>query len=110
MESKPRIISIFAEADGRQPYVDWIRALKDKDALAAIQDRLGRVEAGNFGDCARYGAITELRVHVGPGYRVYVGEDGPKLVILLAGSNKAKQTKGFRDANKYWLEYKGGKK
>lgn len=110
MEAKPRTIDVFTHADGHQPFVDWIRGLKDKDGLAAIQDRLDRVEAGNFGDCERYGAITELRIHVGPGYRVYVGEDGPRLVILLGGSNKAKQARGFKDANRCWQEYKGRKK
>lgn len=92
------------------PDAYWMRDLKDKDAKAAIQDRLDRVESGNFGDCDRYGPITELKIHVGPGYRVYVGEDGPVLVILLGGSNKARQDKGFRDANKRWLDYKGRKR
>jgi putative addiction module killer protein len=110
MESRPRTISIYTHADGQQPFVDWVRGLKDKDGQAAIQDRLDRVEGGNFGDCERYGAITELRIHVGPGYRVYVGEDGPTLVILLGSSNKAKQAKGFKDANRCWLEHRRGKK
>jgi len=110
MEAKPRTIQLFTDGQGHQPFVDWLLALKDKDGIAAIQDRLDRVERGNFGDCERYGAISELRIHVGPGYRVYIGEDGATLVILLGGSNKAKQAKGFKDANKCWLEYKGSKR
>ena len=109
MEAKPRIIDLFTDAHGRQPFAEWLLGLKDKDGKAAIQDRLDRVERGNLGDCERYGVITELRVHVGPGYRVYVGEDGPVLVILLAGSNKAKQAKGFKEAERRWKEYKGRK-
>jgi putative addiction module killer protein len=105
MEARPRRIELFTDGDGHQPFVEWLLGLKDKDGKAAIQDRLDRLERGNFGDCARYGAVTELRVHVGPGYRVYLGEDGPVLVILLGGSNKARQTKGFKDANRHWQEY-----
>lgn len=107
MEARPRAIKLFTDSHGRQPFAEWLLGLTDKDAKAAIQDRLDRVERGNFGDCSRYGAITELRVHVGPGYRVYLAEDGPVLVILLGGSNKAKQAKGFKEANQCWQEHKG---
>lgn len=110
MEAKPRKYQIYTETGGRQPFVDWMRELLDKDAKAAVIQRLDRVLLGNFGDCERYGAITELKIHAGPGYRVYIGEDGPVLVIILGGSNKARQDKGFRDANKRWLDYKGRKR
>lgn len=72
MEAKLRQTELFTDGNGNQPFVEWLLGLKDKDGKAAIQDRLDRLERGNFGDCAHYGAVTKLRVHVGPGYRVYL--------------------------------------
>ena len=106
MEVSPRKIEIYTEASGHQPFTEWFKALTDKVGKTAILNRLDRVLAGNLGDCARYGAITEIRVQVGPGYRVYLAEDGPRLVILLGGGDKTQQSKDFRRAEERWHEYK----
>ena len=53
----------------------------------------------------RYGAITELRIHVGPGYRVYIGQKGQVLVVLLLGADKSTQSKDFDLARRYWDDY-----
>lgn len=110
MESKPRRLEPFIHAGGRQPFWEWLNPLKDKNGKFAILDRLERVRNGNFGDCERYGPITELRIHVGPGYRVYLGEDGPMLVILLAGGSKKSQKRDFKDAYELWKIYREIKK
>ncbi len=61
----------YQRDDGREPFTDWLSALRDKVAQARIRIRLRQVQAGNFGDCEPVGeGVIELRVHVGAGYRV----------------------------------------
>jgi putative addiction module killer protein len=72
--------------------------LKDKKATARILSRLATVRAGSMGDCKSLdGGLSELRIDFGPGYRVYFGQEGQTLVILLCGGNKSTQAK---DINK----------
>ena len=73
---------------------------------AAIRKRIDRVEEGNFGD-HRFvgGGVWEIRIHYGPGYRVYYGEDGPKVVLLICGGDKGTQKKDVRKAQELWAEY-----
>lgn len=52
------------------------------------------------------GGVWELRIHFGPGYRVYYGEDGPRVVLLLCGGDKATQGKDIRKAQELWAEYR----
>lgn len=64
-----------------------------------IQARIDRVEDGNFGDIAPVGeGVSELRIHFGPGYRVYFTQRGLNVVILLAGGDKATQSKDIKNA------------
>jgi putative addiction module killer protein len=70
-------------------------------------NRLLQVEAGNFGDVASVGdGVSELRVHVGAGYRVYFGQHGKAVVVLLCGGDKSHQVADVRRAKQYWLELK----
>lgn len=73
-------------------FSDWFSALKDLKGKARIQARIDRVELGNYGDCESVGyGIFELRIHYGPGYRVYLMKKGNQIVILLAGGDKSSQ-------------------
>ena len=101
----PRQIAAYIGTQGRCPFKDWLRGLKDAKAKAALLGRLHRLRNGNFGDCKRFGANTELRIDLGPGYRVYLGQDGPVLVVLLAGGDKSTQTKDFIKAREAWDDY-----
>jgi len=66
-----------------------------------------RVEAGNFGDCEPVGdGVTELRIHVGAGYRVYFGRHGKTVVILLCGGDKGSQAADIKRAKDYWADWK----
>ncbi len=77
----------------------WFEALRDKQAARRIQARIDRVEDGNFGDCQPVGeGVSEMRIHYGPGYRVYLAQRGAEIVILLAGGDKATQDKDIKTA------------
>ena len=68
-------IRIYRTKDGLQPFVEWIESLKDTIGRATITNRLNRVSLGNYGDCSAVGnGVHELRIHYGPGYRVYFAE------------------------------------
>ena len=82
-----------------ETFDDWFSSLKDRQARARIQARIDRAEQGNFGDCAPVGeGISEMRIHAGPGYRVYFAQRGMELVILLAGGDKSTQSRDINAA------------
>ena len=80
---------------------DWLAGLKDAKAKAAILVRIDRAALGNFGDCALVaGGVFEMRVHVGPGYRVYYVRRGRTVYLLLCGGDKGTQTADIKRAAK----------
>lgn len=97
----------YQREDGSEPFSDWLNALRDKIAQARIRVRLRQIDAGNLGDCEPAGeGVTELRVHVGAGYRVYCGQHGKTVVILLCGGNKGSQAADIKRARMFWSEWK----
>lgn len=77
----------------------WLKALRDPIAKARIVARIRSAEAGNLGDCAPVGnGISEMRVHVGPGYRVYFCRRGEVTYLLLCAGDKSSQQKDIRAA------------
>ena len=97
----------YRREDGGEPFSDWLNGLRDKAAAARIRVRLRRLEAENFGDCEPVGdGVSELRIHVGPGYRVYFGRNGRLCVILLCGGDKSSQGADIKLAKALWAEWK----
>jgi putative addiction module killer protein len=100
-------VRIYVSPAGTEPYTDWERRLRDPMARARVRARIGRLRLGHFGDAKRVGEVFELRIHVGPGYRVYYGREGDALVILLCGGDKGSQERDIERAEAYWRDYRG---
>lgn len=82
-------------------YAKWFASLRDRQARARIDERIRRLVAGNAGDAEPVGeGVSELRIHYGPGYRVYFVRRGETLVILLAGGDKRTQHRDIKLAIK----------
>jgi putative addiction module killer protein len=80
-------------------FARWLDGLQDIRGRARIQARIERLAAGNPGDVAPVGeGVSELRIDVGPGYRVYFAQRGRTLIILLAGGSKRTQAADIRAA------------
>ena len=107
MEATPKELQIYVTEDGRVPFSEWHASLRDIKARAKIRVRLDRVGLGNLGDCHGVGdGVQELRIEYGPGYRVYFGQIGAMIVLLLCGGVKNTQTKDIETAKRYWNEYR----
>jgi putative addiction module killer protein len=107
MESSQIQVEIYETEQGKQPYVDWFNGVRDTKAQARLSTRITRLRQGNFGDSKPIGeGVIELRVDYGPGYRIYLGRDGDKLVILLSGSDKSDQKAAVKQAKEYWQDYR----
>jgi len=75
-----------------QLFADWLAARSDRQARARILVRIERMQSENFGDCKSVGdGVSEMRIHYGPGYRVYFTMRGDTVVILLCGGIKGSQ-------------------
>lgn len=96
----------FVTTGGDDPFQEWLDRLKDLRGRIAIQRRVDRLTSDNFGDHKSCGhGVWELRIDVGPGYRVYYAMDGRIAVILLCGGDKRSQQADIADATAFWKEY-----
>ncbi|MCK4765291.1 MAG: type II toxin-antitoxin system RelE/ParE family toxin [Candidatus Aminicenantes bacterium] len=110
MSKKNRILKIYSESNGKEPFTDWLESLKDGKIRSRIYTRLDRLETGSPGDYRHLGeGIFELRLHFGPGFRIYYGEDGPVIIILLIGGDKSTQSKDIKKAMSLWRSFKEAK-
>jgi putative addiction module killer protein len=105
MEPIPREIVEYLEGTDGNPFREWLLGLRDGKGRGIIRNRINRLIAGNFGDCGPVGeGVHELIVDFGPGYRVYLGEDGEK-VVLLGGGDKSTQPADIAKAKRRWSDY-----
>ncbi|MBV4460545.1 type II toxin-antitoxin system RelE/ParE family toxin [Pseudomonas sp. COR58] len=80
-------------------FSEWLDSLKDITGKGRILSRLRAAELGNFGDCRFVGdAVYEMRVHCGPGYRVYFTRRGEVIYLLLTGGDKSTQRRDIKHA------------
>ena len=100
----------YTTQDGKDYFGEWLENQDDK-AVARVQKRIDRIQLGNFGNRKSVGkGVSEFRIDVGPGYRVYYGRDGQDLVILLAGGTKKRQNADIETAQLNWKQYKQEKR
>jgi putative addiction module killer protein len=97
----------YVSRDGKAIFTDWWRKLRDRQARDRIHSQIDRLRLGNAGDCKSVGnGIYELRIHYGPGYRIYFGQTGKQIILLLCGGNKASQQQDVKRAKHYWEDYR----
>jgi putative addiction module killer protein len=96
----------YVDSDGRSPFGRWFNRLNSV-AAAKVTTALVRLGEGNLSNVKSVGSgVLEYRIDFGPGYRVYFGRDGDKLVILLAGGTKQRQQDDIDAAKTNWQDYK----
>ncbi len=96
----------YTTEDGADLYQKWLDGLRDNRAKIAVLRRIDRAALGNFGDhkSCREG-VSEMRVDVGPGYRVYYFQHGQTLVVLLCGGDKRTQDADINKAVDYRADF-----
>ena len=96
----------YIDRSERNPFERWFEKL-DADRQARVTLYLDRLERGNFSLAKSAGkGVQELRLDFGPGYRIYFGRDGERLVILLGGGSKKRQQSDIVAAQAMWVDYK----
>jgi putative addiction module killer protein len=96
----------YLDGSGHSPYAAWFDAL-NAEAAAKVAIAVTRLAQGNISNVKSVGSgIHEYRIDFGPGYRVYFGRDGERLVILVGGGTKKRQQRDIRDALSRWQDYK----
>lgn len=99
----------YLEENGRSPYKKWFDALPATIA-AKVSVALLRMEMGNLSSVKWFDGIGEFLLNTGPGYRIYLGKDGPNLIVLLGGGTKHRQQKDIDQAKELFANYKAKKK
>lgn len=103
-------IKEYVDEAGKSPFDKWLNSL-NAPAAAKVTVALTRIELGNFSNVKSVGAgVHEYKIDFGPGYRIYFGKDGEKLVILVGGGTKKKQQSDIAAAKERWKSYKRRKK
>jgi putative addiction module killer protein len=96
----------YIDTAGRSPFTRWMRAL-NVQAAAKVATALERIADGNLSNAKTVGSgVLEYKIDFGPGYRIYFGRDGDRLVILLAGGTKKRQQQDIRQARLNWDDYR----
>ena len=99
-------VAQYVTSSGKVPYQEWLGRLRDKTAKAAVIRRVLRIELGDLGDHKRLGdGVSELRIHVGPGYRIYFGTIGDTIIVLLVAGEKKTQARDVERAKQYWKDH-----
>jgi len=96
----------YLDSGGRSPYADWFDSL-NAQAAAKVVVAVTRLKQGNFSNVRAVGSgVMEYKLNFGPGYRIYFGRDGDRLVILVGGGTKKRQQDDIRLAIARWEDYK----
>ncbi len=105
--AQTRELQIYRDPNGREPFTEWLKSLRDQRTRKRIQTQIHRIESGNLGDHKPVGdGVFELRLHFGAGYRIYFREVDNTIILLLCGGDKSSQDRDIVRAKVYWQEHK----
>lgn len=100
-------IRVYQTSSGKVPFDEWCHSLKDARAIDIIRARVARLRVGNFGDCKWVGeGVRELRIHYGPGFRIYFARVEETVILLLSGGDKDHQKADIKKAHAYLADYR----
>lgn len=110
IQTFPFEIDYYKTVDGGKPFKEWLEGLRDVNGRAKIRIRLDRARQGNLGDHKHLEkGVWELRIDYGPGYRIYFGKDGNRLILLLIGGDKRTQRRDIETAAAYIQDHEARK-
>ena len=100
----------YIDEQGRSPFGRWFDGL-NAGAAARVRTALARMESGNLSNLQTVGGgLLEHRIHTGPGYRIYLGREGERLIILFGGGTKRRQRQDIQRARTLWEDYRDRKR
>ena len=103
-------VTEYIDERGRSPFGRWFDGL-DARAAAKVRTALARMELANLSNVKTVGGgVLEYRIHSGPGYRIYFGREGDRLIILLGGGMKRRQRADIERARDLWEDYRDRKR
>ncbi len=95
----------YIREDGSIPFKKWFDSLNHR-AAAKVSVALARIELGNTSNIKWFSGLGEYRIDWGPGYRIYLTQDGDDLTVLFGGGTKKRQNKDILEARELLREYK----
>lgn len=100
-------VLIYQRGSGQRPFLEWLECLRDETARSIVRLRIRRLQCQNLGDRKYVGdGVFELRIHFGPGLRVYFGQVRQDAIVLLCGGNKSSQKRDIVKAKFLLWEFK----
>jgi putative addiction module killer protein len=106
-QAVPRKVETYMTRGGKDVFQGWLNGLADRRARVLIEKTVAKVRLGNLGQHKSVGeGVQEIVLDYGPGYRIYFGEYGATLVVLLLGSTKKRQEEAINLAKRYWNDWK----
>ena len=106
MRAGPKQLLYYERTAGHYPFLEWLLNLKDPVVRRRVDSRLLKLEAGNPGHWRWVGdGVVELKEDFGPGFRLYLAEQGGTWVVLLAGGDKSSQAADIAAAKAFWADH-----
>lgn len=100
------ILEYYEKINGSMPFNDWLNS-QDSTIKYKIIAKLERIELGNLGDVEFVGdGVSEIKLNIGPGIRIYYSKVGLKIILLLSAGTKRAQQKDIEKAKQYLQDYK----
>lgn len=100
-------IEVYSTETGKEPFTIWLEGFnKDKKTKLSILMRIQRLREGNIGDFKNFDGLYELRINLGPGYRIYCSKIERKLILLLGGGDKSTQNQDIKKCKSYLEDHK----